>query len=84
MGKLRVTEGDEVWVLDTCAWKVARRNSSDGYDRSVLHTDMSNAWKSGCDSYTVKLMPMSCMHRWFWIEYNGRRLRVHDSEVIRV
>lgn len=83
MGKLRVSEGDEVWVLDTVAWKVARRNSTDGHDRSVIHTELVNAWNSGTGGYTVKLAPFSSNHLWFWVMWQGRKLRVHDSEVIR-
>ena len=83
MGKLRVSEGDQVWILDTVAWKVARRNSTDGHDQSMLHTELVNTWNSGNGGYTVQLAPFSRMHLWFWVLWQERKLRVHDSEVIR-
>ena len=84
MPKLRVYTGCKVWVLDTKAWLVATRNSNNRYSKSILHADLTHSWNDGDSGYSVKLMPLSNLHKWFWINVNGQSVRVHDSEVVRI
>ena len=84
MAKLRFDNNDEVWVIDTKAWNVARRNANNRFEQALLHTQMKNRWERGLPGYRVQLMPFASRHLWFWIDVEGRKIRVHDSEVIRV
>ena len=84
MTKLRVNRGDVVWVLDTKAHKVAQRNCTDREDQCMIAGELLSAWQNGSHGYLVSYMPLSARHKWIWIHMGNRRLRVHDSEVIRI
>ena len=83
MAKLRVGNGAEVWVLDHKAWSVAARNSSNHCEKRVLYNGLMHAWNTGNPTFTVVLITGSKYHKWFQINVNGKKIYVHDSEVVR-
>ena len=84
MPKLRVDRGDMVWVLDNKAYKIAERNCLNREDQTFIMAELLSSWQEGTHGFMISYMPFSTRHRWIWLHMGDRKLRVHDTEVVRM
>ncbi len=81
--KLRVKDGDSVFILPDRAVKIAKRNARDAKTRDCIVRTIHEAWEKNA-VFTTKVGLLSRLRGYVEVNLYGEMLSVHDSDVIRV
>ena len=80
--KLRVKNGDYVYILPDRGSDIAKRNSSDPLGQKDILSTVQEAWENNT-AFAVKVGFMSRIRGFVELDMYGTTLSVHDKEIIR-
>ena len=80
--RLRVNDGDYVFILPDRGKAIASRNTRDGTARNAILQTIREAWEHNT-AFPVKVGYMSRLRGYVTLDLYGEPLSVHDTEIIR-
>ena len=80
--RLRVQDGDYVYVLPDRGVDIAKRNARDVKGRQAILRTIRDGWENNT-AYPVKVSLLSRVRGYVNVDLYGETVSVHDSEIIR-
>ena len=80
--RLRVNDGDNVFILPDRAVQIAKRNARDADTRTGIVQTIREAWENNT-VFAARVGWASRLWGYVYVDVFGETLSVHDSDVIR-